>query len=121
MAEAEVMYRRVQILCHKSISSGTLYGLYPKAGNTLVGSKLLFISVLDKETTNLFHKKIIPTTGSHSLFIDLSNDVFFHVFYHYLTKLSEIETAVIGPKHHSGACQNQIKTNEKIFFANILL
>ena len=29
----------------------------------------------DKKT-NLFHKKMIPTTGSHSLIIDLSNDVF---------------------------------------------
>ena len=106
---AEVMYRRVQILCHKSISSGTLYGLYPKAGNTLVGSKLLFTSVVDKETTNLFHKKIIPTTGSHSLIIDLSNDVFFHVLYHHLTKLSEIETAVIGPKHHSGGLSKSNK------------
>ena len=26
---------------------------------------------------NLFHKKIILTTGSHSVIIDLSNDVFF--------------------------------------------
>ena len=47
-------------------------------------------------------KKIIPTTGSHSLIIDLSNDVFLHIFYRHLTKISEFETAVIGPKHRSG-------------------
>ena len=41
-------------------------------------------------------------TGSHSLIIDLSNDVFFHIFYRQLTNISEIETAVIGPKHGSG-------------------
>ena len=35
---------------------------------------------------NLFHKKIILTTGPHSLIIDLSNDVFFHIIYHHLIK-----------------------------------
>ena len=50
----------------------------------------------------LFHKKkIIPTTGSHSLMIDLSSDVFFHIFYRHLSKISKIETALIGPKNRS--------------------
>ena len=49
-----------------------------------------------------FVKKIIPTAGSYSLIIGLSNGMFFHTFYHHLTKISEIETAVIGPKHRSG-------------------
>ena len=36
---------------------------------------------------NLFQKKIFLTTFSHSLIIDLSSDVFFHIFYcHDLTK-----------------------------------
>ena len=50
---------------------------------------------------NLCHK-IILTTGSRSLIIDLSDDVFFHTFYrHYLllTKISEIEMLDIRPKH----------------------
>ena len=38
-------------------------------------------------------------TCSYSLIIDLSNDVFFHIFYCHFTKILEIETAVIGPKH----------------------
>ena len=37
---------------------------------------------------NLFHKIIILTTGSHSWIIDLSNDVFFNIFYRHLTKIS---------------------------------
>ena len=45
-------------------------------------------------------------TGSHSLINDLSNDVVFHVFYlHDLTKILEIETAIIGPKHRRGGRQ----------------
>ena len=50
---------------------------------------------------NLFFL-IILTTGSHSLIIYLSNDVFFHIFYRHLTKISEIETVNIGPKHRGG-------------------
>ena len=50
----------------------------------------------------IYFIKIIPKTGSHSLIIDLSNDVFLHIFYRHLTKISEIETAVIGPKYRSG-------------------
>ena len=50
----------------------------------------------------IYFIKIVPTTGSHSLIIDLSNDMFFHIFYCHLTKISEIETAVIGPKQRSG-------------------
>ena len=59
---------------------------------------------------NLFHKKIILMPGSHSLIIHLSNDVFFHIFYRHLTKISEIEKVDIGPKHQSGGRQKQIKT-----------
>ena len=40
-------------------------------------------------------------TGSLSLIIDLSNDVFFHIFYRNLAKISEIEMVNIGPKHQS--------------------
>ena len=49
---------------------------------------------------NLFHEKNL-TTGSHSLITDLSNDVFFHIFYCHLTKISEDETVDIGQKHRS--------------------
>ena len=54
-----------------------------KLVNTLVGSKPLFTCTGNGEIIsfiavkrNLFYKKIIPTTGSHSLIIDLSNIVF---------------------------------------------
>ena len=59
---------------------------------------------------NLFHKKIILKTGSHNLVIDLSNDVFFRIFYSHLTKLSGIDTVDIRPKHRSGGCQKFIKS-----------
>ena len=52
---------------------------------------------------------MILKTGSHSLIIDLSNDVFFHIFYRHLTKISAIEAVEIGPKHRSGGPS---KTNE---------
>ena len=59
---------------------------------------------------NLLHKKIILTTGSHSLIIDLSNGVcVFHIFYRHLIKISEIETVDIGPEHRSGGLS---KTNK---------
>ena len=60
---------------------------------------------------NLFHK-IILMTGSHSLIIDLSNDVFFHTFYRHLTKISEIKMVGIGPKHRSGGPSKMNKNNE---------
>ena len=53
--------------------------------------------------------KMIPKTGSHSLIIDLSNDMYFHIFYRHLTKISEIGTAVIGPKHRN---RGPSKTNK---------
>ena len=65
---------------------------------------------------NLFHKKIILTTGSHRLIIDLSNDVLFHIFYRHLTKMSEIETVNSGPKHRSGGPSKQIETNKNDYF-----
>ena len=46
----------------------------------------------------MYSIKIVPTTGSHSLIIDLSNDVFFHIFYRQLTNILEIEKAVIRTK-----------------------
>ena len=52
---------------------------------------------------------MIPSTVSDSFIIDLSNDVFFHIFYRQLTNISEIETAVIGPNTGAGARQ---KTNK---------
>ena len=57
----------------------------------------------------IYFIKIIPTTGSNSLFIYLSNDVIFHIFYRHLTKISEIETAVIRLKHRSGGLSNTKK------------
>ena len=36
--------------------------------------------------------------------------------YRHLTKISEIETVGIGPKHWSGGCQKQIKTNKINYF-----
>ena len=104
-----VEYRRVQTLLHKSISYGTLRSL-SESWLMLWLAVNCCLPVLGTETahllwqfkTNSFHKKIIPTTGFHSLFIDLFNDVFFHIFYRQLTNLSEIEAAVIGPKHRSG-------------------
>ena len=65
---------------------------------------------------NLFHKIIILTTGSHSWIIDLSNDVFFNIFYRHLTKISEIETVDIGPKHRSGSLSKTNKKTNKINF-----
>ena len=51
--------------------------------------------------SDLFHKKNNSNDCFHRLIIDLSNDVFFHIFYRHLTKISEIETVDIGPKHRS--------------------
>ena len=52
----------------------------------------------DLKQIYFFYKKIIPASGSNSLIIDLSNNVFFHIFYYHLTKISEVEVAVIGQK-----------------------
>ena len=60
-------------------------------------------------------KKIL-TTGSNSLIIDLSNDVFFHIFYRHLTEISEIETVDIRPKHRSGGPSKKIKTDKIYYF-----
>ena len=39
------------------------------------------------DVKQIYLKKIVLTTGSDSLFIDLSNDVFFRIFYRHLTKI----------------------------------
>ena len=55
-------------------------------------------------------------TGSHCLISDLSNDVFFHIFYCHLSKISEIEMLTSDQNTGAGACQKQIKTNNFFFF-----
>ena len=49
------------------------------------------------------------TTGSHSFNIDLSNDVLFCIFHRHLTKIPEIETAVIGQNTRARARHKRVK------------
>ena len=59
--------------------------------------------MIDSNLKQIYFIKIIQTTGSHSLIIDLSNDVFFHVFIIFLQKFRRlngrhrIETLERGP------------------------
>ena len=57
----------------------------------------------------MYFIKIIPTTGSHSLIIDLSNDVFFRIFYRQLTNILEIKRP--SSDQNTGAGTRQ-KTNK---------
>ena len=55
---------------------------------------------------NLFHK-IILTTGSHSLIIDLSNDVFFHIFYCHLKKYGRLKRSTSDQTPERGAVKSK--------------
>ena len=71
-------------------------------------------------------KQIYFIKNNSSLIADLSNDVgFFYKLFHHLTKISGIETTVIGQKHGAGACRiissfTYLKLNEwQYYFQNI--
>ena len=79
-----------------------------KLANTLVGSKLLFAlywtwkqqHLLSRFKINLFRKKIISTTGFHSVIIDLSNEVGF-LFSNILSSINKYIGDSNG-RHRSG-------------------
>ena len=62
-------------------------------------------------------------TGSHNSIIDLSSNVFFHIFYHHLTKILGIETIVMEPKHRSGHPSKMTKnyTNTDCLYSQWLI
>ena len=64
------------------------YGLYPKAGKYFGWQKTVVYLhwirtqyIFYSDLKQIYYIKIFPTTGSHSLIIDLSNDVVFLIYF----------------------------------------
>ena len=63
--------------------------------------------MIDSNLKQIYFIKIIQTTGSHSLIIDLSNDVFFHVFIIFLQKFRRLKWPSSDQNTGAGARQNR--------------